>query len=284
MTEGQRPELPAIPNDPAGRLHDVLNELRAEPKPDPIGKALAKVLRLDWPDDYPDIALAISAIVRLPAQVKALIGRAPDEDADLLLEHFPAIESALTQLQNLNVPVENLQQGIRDDALYSLRLCSSVIRRTTPERKLKPDDAGRLLKSTYELLDNVVASSLSEATKSLVVEHVSAIERALRLARVEGIKGVEDAFDRTVGALKRRSDVADELITESRDEGTPAHQFWQWMGRLVMLVTVVAGTLQIEGAAKAPGEPPPHVTIDQEQHVTITCDDEPPALPHASQS
>lgn len=203
-------------NNPAGRLHALLTKARVPPRDNDNAKARdrwAEVLEVDA-QDLPTLLARLSAVIALLSQVRAAIGSVPDIDQDRFLRYLPQIERAFSRL-NLNNGWKSFASPIDKTAMYSLHLCDERLSALKPEISLPEDKLERLHQQVRDMFDDISANVSNPRLRSFLLEHLGAMDQALRKYRISGTPPLERAVEAAVGGYVIRSAQGDKGVTEA---------------------------------------------------------------------
>jgi len=155
-------------------------------------------------DDLPTLFDAASALCALPAQVEAAVRKIPAIDEALFLAWRPKVTAALLIFANMSGnSFEAVQQQYDGETLTSLAHSAHELGRSGIE--LPVDQIAAIATSLRELRDLIeVSEDLDDVLRQFLLDLVAEMERAVRLVRIRGADGLEDALERTVGALAVR--------------------------------------------------------------------------------
>jgi hypothetical protein len=193
-------------DNPAGRLSQALERARKVTQNESAAKGWSTVFGLDYPDDIGELLVHAAELIALASDTRRRVEAFEDEDPEVLLAHFGEVERTLSNFQSVaNLAMKQFLDPLQPTGAYSLRLCSSLLHRRSPEPVLSEDVAGDLLGRVHALISEVLAADdLDRETKAWIVERLSEVERALRDVEIRGHRGVEEAVDRLVGGLRRK--------------------------------------------------------------------------------
>jgi hypothetical protein len=194
-------------DNPAGRLALALDRARTRPRQDEsAAKGWSTVFGVDYPEDFGDLLTHGAELVALAVATRRQVEAFEDEDPEVLLEHFGEVERTLANFQSVvHMPMTQFLDPLKPTGAHSLKLCSSLLHRRSPEPVLPEEVAADLLGRVHALISEVLAADdLDRETKAWVVERLSEVERALRDVEIRGHRGVEESVDRLVGGLRRK--------------------------------------------------------------------------------
>jgi hypothetical protein len=187
-------------DNPAARLHSLLIQFKQLPPDPPTLNSWAAVLDLPI-DNLPELLDAAAALCALPNQVETALRTITDIDTDLFLEWKPKVAATLQNFTNMSGnSFLAVQQQYDSATLTSLAHAAHELGRGGTE--IPADQLADLTQSVRELRGLVETSDgIEEALRQFLLDLVVEMERAVRLVRVRGVDGLEDAMEQAVGAL-----------------------------------------------------------------------------------
>ncbi len=265
-------------DNPAGRLAQVLERARALPRQDEsAAKGWSEVFGLEYPKDFGDLLTHGAELVALASATRRRVEAFEDEDPEVLLEHFDEVERTLSNFQAVvSMAMQQFLDPLKPTGAHSLKLCSSLLHRRSPEPVLSEEVAADLLARVHVLISEVLAvDDLDRETKAWIVERLSEVERALRDVEIRGHRGVEESVDRLVGGLRRKPHLLQRLSGSKVATAVVAT-----LTALDIALNSAANLHELmEGKSAAPS--PVVVEIQQETHVDVEFPLA-PALPPAT--
>lgn len=215
----------------AGRLHGVLTDL-SQVRNASLAEAWARVLGADV-TDRPAILRGIGVVATMPEAVEQSVLALPDATHELLLRWKPAVHAAMSVAHRLDSSANDMVANYNDATLLALEMVDDQVLRAHPHTHLEQDTIDRALERTSELLDALEGLDASAEVRSMLVRHALRLQEALRMYRLTGAQGVEDALADAAAVL---------AVTQKRAGGHPA---WQ---AFAGVVGFVADALQIVSA------------------------------------
>lgn len=199
-------------DNPAGRLHALLSSLRQTANPQSVNSIQAWADVIGFPhQNLVAYTSAMSDVLQLSEDAAARIKSLEDVDADLLLRWKPKTDVALANSLALGgSPVNQVLAQYDETTLNQLEFCSYELHRRYRDRSISADKIGELIAQIVDLRVEVDSedAGVPAEVRGLLLLHLSEMETALRRYSLTGIDGLEAAFDRTVGHLYRRPDLA----------------------------------------------------------------------------
>jgi hypothetical protein len=180
-------------DNPAGRLHAILLKVVNLPANTPAMEGWATVFGIE-PGDHVQFFRYVARVFRMASEVRTLVRRYPEDDPELLLDHFDEVERTLANLTataslQMNSFAEPLRPG---RGLYSLRVCSSLLHRRCPDQ-------------VRDVISDVEdADDLDSATASWLTKRLYEILQALSESSIYGTPEVEQASEKLIGGVVRK--------------------------------------------------------------------------------
>jgi hypothetical protein len=222
-------------DNPAGRLHQLLAAFHSA---DGSLRSFAQALKLPY-DKNDALLRGFTQVFALPDDIKTEISQVNEDnyDRDLALRWQDDLADVIGS--TLFWGEKNPDSPTFSDFLASLEYCSIVLHKFRPRQMPSEND----LKHLKELISDLVSQlqddpSIDTDLRGFLLSHAEAMKRALDDLSVRGIAPLEEAFDRTVGALNRRPDLT---VRSTANPGV-----WKKFGDLII---AVAAVLQISTSA-----------------------------------
>lgn len=233
--------------NPAERLYNILQDAKKQKSKERTGQIWASVLGVDI-SNQGDILVGIADIIHLIDQTKKSILQIEDVDHGLLLERFPNIEKVFSNL-NFSQLWEQNQQYLDETTMYSLRVCSDTLSNKMGYKNISEDILADLQKDTDELLNEVLNSDLDPELKIILVENLEAIRHSLVSYRINGIDGVRQALEKSLGAALIHSRLREEFLSENPNE--EVKKFRKLLASIANFVTEALISVALETGIKA---------------------------------
>ncbi len=185
-------------SNPAQRLHDLLQGMRAVAHSGTIGSAWAKVLDLGPQDTAAALFAALSEVTRLPQQVESALRALPDFDSTLFVDPWKKpVAGAFAQLSMLNSAATTFTSNYGETALLSLRHAAHALRLTGQEAPLEDLPALHAALNDFEAM--LLDPGLDPDLANYLLRHVDDMRRAIRLVRIQGPDVLRMSIASTVG-------------------------------------------------------------------------------------
>ena len=227
-----------VSNNPAGRLKALVD---AAYNVDPnwlIADVWREVLGIP-PEDPAELWRQVANIYSLPGEIRERMEAAgiSDDDRAFTLRHLPEVENAMFQVAWQAHPFVEFRSRVSDTAIFSLELADRILRAQSPETPMSEGQLEEIRALVANLIaETVEADSLDPELRSFMLEHLEAVERALREVRIRGTEAVAEAAARVYGERVFRPDL-DGKVTE-KDKKT-WDNFWKVMNRVVLSLNLL---------------------------------------------
>ncbi|MFC1783976.1 hypothetical protein ACFL02_10425, partial [Planctomycetota bacterium] len=155
-----------IPNNPAGRLLNIVNRLKAVKGDKKAGLAWAEVLEVSS-SDLPILLHRYGEVLNLCYYVLKTIQK-QNVDRDLYYEPVHSILNAFKYM-NFEAAINNTQNRITDVAINGLKFCDELLSRHSPEKTLDEKNLKSILESIWSLIEEVKKSDVDEYLKQYLL-------------------------------------------------------------------------------------------------------------------
>jgi hypothetical protein len=174
------------PNNPAGRLLQVVEGLRGGNPNAPTQNVLAAALQVSETDTTRFYS-KLAQLELLASVVESLIRAAEPDDSDLLLVWVNAMKAILSG-RNLEAPWNQHAQRLGPEVMLSLNYCDRTLGRAAPEPTIPEEQRNDLYRDVLEFLNESRESDLQEPLRSYVIDNLEAIIAALQDYALLGTK------------------------------------------------------------------------------------------------
>lgn len=183
----------------ARRLHDLLEQLRQQSPGAPLLTSWATVTGIPE-SDLGELFAALAAFVALPDQVEVeLKNKVPASGLGLYLQWQPQVNATVGAFRSPGDPTQVAQQHYTDATLLSL--AHVAYRLGNENTDLGGETLANILAMLVDLDEFLTGNEVEEPLRTFLLDLVYQMKRAVRLARVSGVDGLEDIFESTVGAV-----------------------------------------------------------------------------------
>jgi hypothetical protein len=226
-------------DNPAGRLHYVLTEIRSVPGATNIEKALAKAFEVAETEPAATLHQHVAVMAAWPDQAIEQIKTLDDINQDLALGWTARIQPAMAWVGRWAQAVENMQNEYGEVDLYSLAVTADHLHRRLPEPVIPKDKLPELVELVREIIDAVLADTqLPEVARAFLVSRLHEVEQAVLHFRVTGYAGIETAMDCLVGYIARMP------ATQTATTQTWVGRLWGRIQLTLVGVSLIANTVE----------------------------------------
>lgn len=206
----------AKPDNPAGRLYQILNAARSMPTTHRVGGAWAEVFDVE-PNDIRSIYALLVELMDLADRAKRSVQQLPDVDHDLYLRWVPNVERVLTYPQ-LAVKWAQLQPHLDEVTMNQLEYCSELLSQRMEEKVISDEDLSKLQMEVETLLDKVLNANLPQDLTAVLTQKLEDIRQAILAYRITGNEGLRRAVESGFGAIWLHREEIQELQDEKQKE------------------------------------------------------------------
>lgn len=197
------------PNNPAGRLHGILNRARA------VGKNANRPAIKVWPEvlrakpGRDDVLLArIARALELPSVVKRRVESIPDQKHEKFLTWVPTVSKAF-QSHNFDEPFTQFIAGINEHVVSLVEFCDDLLSEHQPERTVTDEQLAKLQAEIDRFVNEVRAADIDEMLRDYLLHYADLIDRAIGDYYVVGIDAIDRAVESCAGAIFARKPVVE---------------------------------------------------------------------------
>lgn len=234
-----------VKNNPAGRLHDLLEMARHRPGNDSSRKAWAAVFDVSA-EDTAAILKMLADLIDLTHETKIAIQRLDDVDHGIYLEPFKRIEALLSQI-NLDASWDHWQKQLDSQTLYGLKFGADKLSRLSGYTQIEKDEITALRVELESMLASVIDTDLPQPLKELFLRNLEALRHALLAYRIRGIEGLQQEIERAVGSLVLHKEQIPPAGSDARERKT-WEGFFSLVDRLNKLVSLARNAKALSGS------------------------------------
>lgn len=228
-------------DNPAGRLHALLDDLRAKQQQQAASAGWADVLGV--PQGAP-LAYALAAVMQLPDDAEAQIQRVAGRYAADFLGWRPSVDRTLAAtFTSAGAALNQVTQQYDGEALARLEACSLELHRHAQEKSVDADRLAEVRQKVEGLLSEIIeVDDLSPMLRGLLAHHLHSMMTAIDMYKIRGARGIEDALNQIVGGLV--------ISQNEREELERKPTWWSRVQSVVaayaVVVAAASSTLQLE--------------------------------------
>jgi hypothetical protein len=144
------------------------------------------------------------------------------------------IENALLEI-NLNGTMKHFRDNINNEILTALYYMAENISfvYNINEKEIDEKEINSLLQEIDELTSNLIASSLPEDVKAILLKNLNLIRKSLMSYKTLGIEGIRKSLEQTIGSIILNGNI----IKEEQENENVEHMF-KIISRISSLITV----------------------------------------------
>ena len=234
--------VPVEYDNPAGRLHHLLSQIKEAPQNQQLRVAWTFALGPDLSADPPTMLEAIAAAQRLPERARNALLAVPGEKHELHLRWWEPVRGAMSIAHQFETATSTFANQYNEAHLQSLETCADILERRSTGPRLDHAGLNEATALAGEVLDALrLDTDLDPDTREVLIRHAAALYLALQLADVTGAEGVRDAAAAALGSV---------LVVAREHPGDIRHpiltRFWKMAAGAAVLITLSDGPRQIE--------------------------------------
>jgi len=227
-----------ISNNPAGRLHALLNEGKNKQMDKQASEIWSEILNVPK-EDTGLLLRRVGHVLSLPSSVKEAMSYIEDLDHNIYLRWLSSVEASFSIL-NFQMQWKQFITRFDGEVMYGIEICSDRLSRERPEKTADENNLENLLEKVNELLTELDGTDLDANVWFYIYDHLIKIKEAIEEYKIRGIKPLEAVFEQTIGGLV----LTPEIYQKSKDTNS-GKRFWEVMGYLAIVVTITASSIQI---------------------------------------
>lgn len=216
---------------PVIRLNNFLQALKKAPS-DSIGLHLAELQGFEFSDTY--------AVNRAYAELSLLVRQAKNE----ILNHEGAVQTLHIDpiahiektfaLMTVKHSASDFISNITSENFLRIQYCVHLVQSAPGEKPIPTEELLDLLKTVNALINEVLNADLPAELKNFLLEQLNRIHHAITSYHINGIKGLKNAAEQTVGAIR----LADESVKRAAEK----NENWKHVNNLWLVISKI-GTL-----------------------------------------
>ena len=230
--------------NPAKRLYALLSNAKNQNIKKSTGEIWATVLGIE-PANRGELLVGIADVIHLVDNVKRSISNLDDTNHELLLERYGNVEKVFTNL-NFGQVWEHNQKFLDETTMYSLRVCSDVLSKGIGSKEVSGEELKKIQNEVEELLSAILSSSFDSELKSVLVENLEAIRKSIIGYRINGVDGMRQALEKSIGASFINQKLREELSKKDEKANPLIQKFRSVLGSVIRLVaeSTLSATLE----------------------------------------
>ena len=228
-------------DSPVKRLYEILEKARSMPDTVAVRYVWADALGVDR-EDIVSIYHALADLFTLFNAAKQSIETLKDVNRDDYLKPFDQIEEVIKQ-SNLDQRWEALKRTLSATTMLALKLAANTATVDANTVAVDAESLKNLQKEVDELIETVVDVNFSsDELKSILLEHLEIIRRAILAYRVSGNEGLRRSVAGSLGDLFLHREQID---SEARQDDEKKEVLTKFLNLLANISQVASFGLQI---------------------------------------
>lgn len=233
-------------DNPVKRLHQILEKARPQ-----SGNVASRYV---WADalgiDRNDLVSLYRALIDLHTLfhiARRSVGRLEDVNRDHYLKPFDNIEKVITDC-DLNQPWSRQKKLLDDITMLTLELASNTVSAEAGKPAIGEEVLKDLQAETENLLERVLSTDFSsEELKTVLVDHLESICKAILAYRVSGTEGLRRAVESALGALFLHQEQIKNVTQQEEKKKRVFQDFFNLLGNISQVASLGLQVLQLTG-------------------------------------
>ena len=188
-----------VKTEPAGRLYDILSEVKRADEKLSSRNVWAKAFDVS-PNDTSILLRMLAELIQLADETKNKIERIEDIDHKLYLKPFKKLDQFFSKI-NLDAGWKPWKDMLDDTTIYGLQFCSDKLHRSSNYTKIGNEQIESIKVSLNELTEMVVNSDIDQSLKELIVSNLEYLRQSLLSYKIRGIDGIQQAIELNLGSI-----------------------------------------------------------------------------------
>lgn len=188
-------------DNPAGRLYSVLcSAPNADLVKQKCRDVWSRLLEIGNANDNVAIYRGIGLLLDQVDKAEELLQSIPDLDHSLYLQNFSALRNGIAT-PTLDAHWENQQRHLTAAVMRDLIFCAAKIAEAHSEGHLEGKDLEALATQIAELTERVTESSINKELRTVLLDLLEGVRRAIAEYRIRGAAGLREAMARSIGLV-----------------------------------------------------------------------------------
>jgi len=205
-------------DNPAGRLYEVLNQVRRRADNVSIASVWAGYFNISLKDTTA-IYIHLVELMNLVDRAKKSVQQLQDVDHAIYLKPFENIEQALNYA-NLSEYWEQVKRYLDDTTMLALKFCSDALSVRMGEKVISDEDLSKLQMEVETLLDKVLSANLPQELTAVLTQKLEDIRQAILAYRITGNEGLRRALESSLGAIFLHGEYIEEVQQDDEKKRT----------------------------------------------------------------
>jgi hypothetical protein len=184
----------------AKHLHNVLISLKktATDGNETLLSIFSRMFKIES-NDIAQLLELYTELIKLVKEAKQDVEKLSNIDKELYLEPFVRLENGLSRISLLH-SWNSLEEYLDVSTMKSLQFCADTLTHKVSKKVVSEDDLRNLQEQINELLEQVMNFDIDESLKTFLLDRLEQIRHAILYYRLNGAKGLKDAYEKIAGA------------------------------------------------------------------------------------
>jgi len=196
------------PNNPAGRLFKIIQDLKKIDPHKSATDAWASVLAIEV-SDTSSLLKGIGATLQLGKEITEAIKK-QEVNQELYISYIDQVLKVF-QGMNLGSGITDTTNKIREEHIVGLRFCDELLSRTVAEKIILEDDLKKIRSDILALIDEVLKSDIDEYLKQYLLDKLDLLLQAVGMYNISGVKPIENAINNAIGSVAINGRIKDNI-------------------------------------------------------------------------
>ncbi len=225
-------------NNAAGRLLNILLEGKEANQNENCKDVWAKILNVEEENTFVLVG-RIGKVFSLVDNISTELQKIDNVDVTRYMSWTKYLENAFSNC-NLTSTWNNFMKHINEPIFDYLHMTSGMLSTNRPQAVLPYSDLDGIYEGAKSLIAEIINSDLPENIKQYFVEQLRKICMAVEEYKITGASEVVDIVEATFGKA-----VLSKEFIDGKDTNEDMSKFWKFMAKTALVVSTVAGGLQI---------------------------------------
>jgi hypothetical protein len=202
-------------DNPAGRLLDLFVEMQST-QGGVVQECFCTIFKIPK-DDYGQLVAMLATCHRTIDDVEAKLKSAKKDHLIASYQKTATRLKLAVSPANFSMAWKNFTtEYIKDKDLTALEIFSAELSRSCPEKVMGKEELAELLKKLNAVFESVLRSSLEDELKTLILDGLEDLRRAIQEYRIRGMVGIEAAISKNVVNAVMTQDIPVQVSKEGQ--------------------------------------------------------------------
>ena len=231
-------------DNPAGRLHKLLEQGMKEEQNQRVHSVWAKLLKIDPPQNTALLLKRLGKVYALPSQIAEQVGKYLT-NPDLHLKWRPNVERALSDC-HFSAKWGQVIGHIDAYTLLSLEHCDDQLSRHSKEASIDDQQLQKVGSMVVELMEEVKRDDIDPAISTYILDRLEEINEAIDELLLTGTSGVRRTLETSVGSIATQVYIF--MPQASEKEKSHLRTFFKTLTALTAVINITLGAPQLPAA------------------------------------